>query len=649
MRPEDVFDLTNVSDPRISPDGARVAYVVASGDRETNDYRSAVWVQALAGDAPARRLTAGERRDASPRWSPDGRWLAFTSTRGPDKTTAQLYVLPAEGGEARKLSDTKEAVEDVRWSPDSRRLVFTMRDRDTAYEEEDERKRLPRRFTRVYHKLDSVGWTGDRRKHVHVVDVDGGEPHQVTGGDFEDGAASWSADGSTLYFAALRSERWDTELVASLYEVAVDGGEPRALTGGGASYDAPVVSPDGTRIAFRWTLDDGTDPRHTQIGVMRIDGSEQRILTESLDLQCGPFPALREPIWDGERIVFAVEDGGNVHVYAVAVDGSTPPERLLGGEQVVTGFDIRDGAVVYTATTHTSMRELYAGLDGRRLTSVGDAFTESRELIEAERFTAVSPDGYEVDAWIVPPPGLDTSRRYPALLSIHGGPFTQYHTGFFDEFQVYAAAGYVVLFSNPRGGSGYSEAHGRAIRGPIGDAGAGWGTKDYEDLMAVVDTALDRFDFIDPERLGVLGGSYGGFMTSWIIGHTTRFKAAVSERAVNNFVSMFGSSDVFWIFERQFGGPLWKHPDACLDRSPTTYAQQIETPVLILHSERDLRCNVEQAEHFFTLLRLLGKEVELLRFPAESHELSRSGSPIHRQLRFEAILEWFGRYLSPGG
>ena len=245
-------------------------------------------------------------------------------------------------------------------------------------------------------------------------------------------------------------------------------------------------------------------------------------------------------------------------------------------------------------------------------------------------------------------PASKPGKRYPALLNIHGGPFSQYGTGFFDENQVYAGGGYVVLFSNPRGGSGYSEEHGRAIRGPLNDAGPGWGTRDYEDVMAVVDTALEKFDFIDPERLGVIGGSYGGFMTSWIIGHTNRFKAAISERAVNNLVSMFGSSDLFWVFERQFGGPMWENVDAYLDRSPSTYAQQMETPVLVLHSEQDLRCNIEQGEHLFTLLRLLGKDVEMVRFPAESHELSRGGSPIHRVMRFETILEYFGRYLTPG-
>jgi dipeptidyl aminopeptidase/acylaminoacyl peptidase len=381
---------------------------------------------------------------------------------------------------------------------------------------------------------------------------------------------------------------------------------------------------------------------------MRPDGGDRRVLTASLDRQCTPYPLVREPVWDGGRIAFRVEDGGNVHIYTVAADGSGEPELLVGGELSTGLYDLRDGRLVYTASASTRPHELFAG-DGTRITSVCDDFVAGRGLGDAERFTAVSADGTEVDAWLVRPHGFDPKRRYPVLLTIHGGPFTQYDNGFFDEFQVYAGAGYCVLYSNPRGGSGHSEEWGRAICGPGGGAGPGWGTVDYEDLMGVVDTALERFPFLDADRLGVLGGSYGGYMTSWIVGHTNRFKAALSERAVNQLVSAFGSSDVFWIFERQFGGPMWEHVDEWMRMSPSAYAREIETPVLVVHSENDLRCNVEQGEHLFTLLRLLGKEVEMLRFPGESHELSRSGSPVHRVQRFEAILEWFGRYLSPDG
>ncbi|HXH97941.1 MAG TPA: S9 family peptidase [Gaiellaceae bacterium] len=648
MLPEDVFELTGVADPRISPDGSRVAYQVWWIDRESNEYRGAIWVAPLDGSGEPRRFTSGERRDGSPHWSPDGRWLAFTSNRSAERTAPQLYVMPADGGEPRKLTDAKDGVEALAWSPDSTRIAYAMRVRDAAYEEEDEAKRAPRRFTRLLYKLDTVGWIGDRRKHLFVVDLEGGEPQQLTDGDCEDDEPVWSPDGQRIVFSALRGERWDTELVSRLYTVDAGGGEPEPLTDGSGSCTKPAFSPDGSRIAYHYTVEDGTMPHNGQIGVMHADGSGARLLTTGLDRQCETYPLTREPLWDGDRIVFAIEDGGNVHLYAVAADGSNEPEQLVGGEQVIGLYDARAGRLAYTASMHTKPMELFEGTGQRRLTDVTSSFTSGRDLVEAERFTAISKDGTEVDAWLVRPAGFEAGKRYPVLLSIHGGPFSQYGTGFFDEFQVYSGGGYAVLYSNPRGGSGHSDAWARAIRGPVDGAGPGWGALDYEDLMGVVDTALERFDFLDPERMGVLGGSYGGFMTSWIVGHTNRFRAALSERAVNHLVSAFGSSDIFWIFERQFGGPMYDHVDEWLRRSPASYARQIETPLLIVHSENDRRCDVEQAEHLFTVLRLLDREVELLRFPAESHELSRSGSPAHRAQRFEAILEWFGRYLAPG-
>jgi dipeptidyl aminopeptidase/acylaminoacyl peptidase len=645
MRPEDVYELTGVADPRISPDGTRVAYVVWSIDKESNEYRGAVWVARLDGSEEPRQFTSGERRDGTPRWSPDGKWLSFVSNRGDEKSPGNLYLIPAQGGEARKLTDLKESVESVEWSPDSSRLVITARDRDKAYDEEDERKRSPRRFRRVFHKLDSVGWTGDRRKHLWIVDLDG-TTRMLTDGDFEDDTPSWTPDGKRVVFAALRSADWDVELISRLYLVDADGGEPEQITGDDAACGWPTFSADG-RLAYEWTFEDGTDPHHTQVAVAEKPGAAAKVLTASLDRQCGPYPPVRGPVWNGDRIVFALEDGGNTHLYTVAANGSGEPELLVGGEQAIGGFDVAGDALVYVGSTHTTLRELYSGRDGKQLTHVGKDFTAGRELSEPERFTAVSKDGTEVDAWVVRPPGFDPAKRYPVILTIHGGPFAQYGTGFFDEVQVMADGGYVVLFSNPRGGSGYSEDWGRAIRGPVGDAGPGWGTVDYEDVLAVVGTALERFDFLDGERMGVIGGSYGGFMTSWIVGHTNRFKAAITERSVNNLVSMFGSSDLFWVFERQFGGPMWDNVESHLEKSPSTYAKDIETPLLILHSENDLRCPVEQGEHLFSVMRLLGKDVELLRFPAESHELTRSGSPLHRVQRFDAVLEYFGRYLSP--
>jgi dipeptidyl aminopeptidase/acylaminoacyl peptidase len=640
MRAEDVFQLTGVSDPRVRPGGSEVAYVVWSIDGEANEYRQSIWVAPLDGSGSPRRLTSGDN-DAQPRWSPDGNRLAFVSKRGDEKARRQLYVLPMGGGEPQCLTEIKDDVGEPVWSPDGTRIVFSARVPDEAYEEEDDKKRAPRRFTRLLYKLDSVGWTGDRRRHLYVVAADGSsEAKQITEGDFEDSRPTWAPDGR-IAFSSARNEDWDVELKGDIYLVSPDGGEPERLTPNDANYYAPSYSPNGNLLAVKWDPGGFDFPRHTQIGVMNADGSDFRLLTTSLDRTCDPYPEIREPIWDDGAIVFAIEDHGNIHLYRVSPAGGDP-ELLAGGDIVLSGYDVHDGQVVRTGSTAPNLAELYAG--DRQLSEIGKEFAAGRSLTEPERFTAISEDGSEVEAWIARPAGFKEGTRYPALLNIHGGPFTQYGNGFFDETQVYAGGGYAVLYANPRGSSGYAESWGRAIMGP-GELGPGWGSVDYEDLMAVVDTALDRYDFIDPERLGVLGGSYGGYMTSWIVSHTNRFKAAISERAVNNLVSMYGSSDVGWVFKGYHGDFVHDAVDKYLQISPWTYAKQIETPLLIMHSENDLRCNIEQAEVMFTTLRLLGKEVEMVRFPAESHELTRSGNPVHRVQRFELVLDWFDRYL----
>jgi dipeptidyl aminopeptidase/acylaminoacyl peptidase len=643
MRPEDVYQLTGVTDPRLRPGGEEVAYVVWAIDGDENEYRQSIWLTRTDGSEPPRRFTTG-KNDARPRWSPHGDRLAFVSKRGSDeKSHSQLYVLPAGGGEPECLTDLKEDVGEPAWSPDGTRIVFSARVPDEAYEEDDEKKRAPRRFRRLQFKLDSVGWTGDRRRHVYVVPADGSaEPKQITDGDFEDSHPTWSPDGKSIAFSSARGEHWDIDLVGDIYVVPAEGGEPKRLTPGDSNHYAASYSPDGKLLAVKWDPGGFDFPRHPQIAVVDAEtGENRRILTASLDRTCDPYPEIRDPIWDGDSIVFAIEDRGNIHLYRVAASGGEP-ELVTGGEIVLSGYDACDGQIVRTGSTAPNLSELYAG--DRQLTDTGSEFAAGRELIAPERFTAVSKDGTEVEAWIARPAGFEDGKRYPVLLNIHGGPFTQYGTGFFDETQVYAGGGYAVMYSNPRGSSGYSEEWGRSIMGP-GELGPGWGTVDYEDLMAVVDTALERYDFCDSERLGVIGGSYGGYMTSWIVSHTNRFKAACSERAVNNLVSMYGSSDVGWVFKGYHGAFVHDDVETYLQLSPWTYAKQIETPLLILHSEQDLRCNIEQAEQLFTTLRLLKRDVELVRFPGESHELTRSGNPAHRVQRFELVLEWFDRYL----
>ena len=650
MVPQDVYELTGVADPRLSPDGTTVAYVVGRVDKDANEYRSAIWLAAADGSAPPRRFTSGQKSDGDPRWSPDGAQLAFTSNRT-DKAS-QLYVMPVAGGEPRKLTSLKEDVTQAAWSPDGTTIAFVARVRDAAYEEEDEKKRAPRRITRLQYKLDSVGWTADRPQHLFVVPADGSaEPTQLTAGDFEDHSPAWSPDGRTLAFVSARHEDWDLEMVTDVYLVDAAGGAPRRLTQGGGGIGSVAWLPDG-RLAVDRYPGVYDDPRHSKIAVVDAGSGEIRLLTASFDRNCTTYPGMREPLWSAGQLVFVVEDHGRVHVYAVAADGSGAPRLLVGGEREVTGLDVAAGRVVFTASDPTHLSELYdcgpaaeaQDVAGALLTQVGGGFAGGRELVRPERFTAISADGSEVDAWIMRPAGYEQGKKYPTLLNIHGGPYGQYGVSFFDEFQVYCGAGYAVVFSNPRGSSGSTEEWARAIRGP-GEDGDGWGSVDYEDCMAVVDEAVRAFDFVDADRLGVIGGSYGGYMTSWIVGHTDRFKAAVSERAVNNFDSQWGSSDFGWDFKGYTGKFLYEDLDLYRKVSPVSYAEGIHTPLLILHSEDDLRCPVEQAEHLFVTLRLLKRPVELVRFPAESHELTRSGSPLHRVLRFELVVEWFDRYL----
>jgi dipeptidyl aminopeptidase/acylaminoacyl peptidase len=571
-----------------------------------------------------------------------------------DSKETDVCVIPAGGGEARVLVTWKDEVGDLAWSPDGRRLAFNARQRDEErYGKEKEKDQPPRRIARLSSRLDSVGWIADRPSHIFVVatDEDGAEPVALTSGEFEDGGLAWSPDGRDVAFAAGRHDTFDLDYAADLFTVPAggDGSDaPQRLTQTGPAYARPSFNGDGSSIAFH--LDDyRSAPRHTQIGVLDRGTGETKLLTTVLDRNCSPYPPSRGPVWDGADLLFSVEDRGNVHLYRVPANGSGKPELVLGGDRQIASFDVAGDTLAYTVATPGTLPELFVRVGGedRQLTHLGEDFTEGRTIVEPERFTATSADGTEVEAWVLHPVGFEEGRRYPTLLNIHGGPFTQYGNRFFDEVQMQAAAGYAVVYANPRGSSGYSEAWGRAIRGPTTtDApGSGWGGVDYEDLMAVVDEATARFPFVDPERLGVLGGSYGGYMTSWMIGHTDRFKAAVSERACNNLLTMEHTSDIAGSFRTEIGVSHLDDPDEYRRQSPMTYVRDMRTPLLIIHSENDLRCAIEQADELFVALRMLGRTPEFLRFPGESHELSRSGAPRHRVQRVEAILDFFDRNL----
>jgi dipeptidyl aminopeptidase/acylaminoacyl peptidase len=648
MEPRDLTRIRIVSDPQLCPEGRRVAYVVTTLSEERDEYLSQIWVVALAGGRP-RRFTSGPKRDTTPRWSPDGTRLAFLSERERSEKP-QLHVMPADGGEPVRLTRLRHGVTRPVWAPDGIRLAFVSRvgGWEEPEDETERQKSKPARvITTMKYKWNGEGFVYDRRPHLFVVAVDGGEPVQLTDGDFADEHPAWSPDGTLLAFSSARHPDRDHDNAADIWVVPAAGGEPRRVTDTAGPAGWPSFSPDGRTIAYLGHRHLNEVARNVRVYRVPVEGGPSTCLTAAFDRTCQPYYHAASPTWvdAGRALLVPVEDEGNVSVYRVDAAGNRPPERLIGGERVLTGFSVAGDAIAFAASGPVSPPEVFCcradGSDERRLTDENRAWKATVALAGPERFR-FERAGAAVDGWILRPPGFEPGRRYPVLLNIHGGPATQYGSGFFDEFQVYAGAGYGVLYLNPRGSQGYGEGFMRAV---IGD----WGGGDYADVMAGVDQALRRFDWIDPARLGVMGGSYGGFLTSWIVSHTDRFVAACSERALNTHYSMFGTSDIGHYFPEGYsGGHLpWENLDWYLEHSPLTYAKQIVTPLLIIHAEDDLRCPIEQAEQLFVTLKKQRKEVVLVRFPDENHELSRSGRPRHRLERFRILLEWFGRHLGP--
>jgi len=647
MTPHDITRIRFVSDPQLSPDGRRIAFVVTMLSEDQDEYLSNIWMVETAGGEP-RRFTTGPKRDTAPRWSPDSLRLAFVSEREP-KQKAQLYVMPAHGGEPLRLTDLANGVAHPVWSSDSTHLALVSRVGGWQ-EPEDEAERRKSKpawvITALKYKDNGEGFTYDRRPHIFVVSAAGGPPQQLTDGDCVDTDPAWSPDGSVLAFTSARHEDRDYDNAADVWLVPATGGVPQRLTDTAGPVSSPVFAPDGRTIAFmghRYRHDAG---RNMRVFTVPVAGGAPTCLTLDLDRTCAPFFTSLEPQWsaDGTWITFAVEDQGDVPIYRVRIAGGTAPERIITGERQVTGMShSQDGALLaFTATDPLAPPEVFLchanGTSEKQLTDLNREWKAEVALARPERLR-YERAGCTLDGWVMKPFDYTPGQRYPALLNIHGGPHTQYGHNFFDEFQVYAGAGYAVFYTNPRGSQGYGEAFTRAVHGD-------WGGGDFADVMAGLDEALRQCHFIDPERLGVMGGSYGGFLTSWTVGHTRRFKAACSERAVNNVATLFGTSDIGTSFlEAQSGYLPWDNLQWYIDHSPLTYAKHITTPLLILHAEDDLRCAMEQAEQLFAALKRLRKEVLFVRFPDENHEMSRSGKPRHRLERYRYILDWFAKHL----
>ncbi len=650
MHPLDIGSLVTLGDTAVSPDGTRIAFTVRRVDLEGNRYRSAVWLAAVDGDSAPYQLTAGEHGDGAPVWSPDGTRLAFTTGRGEGVEGAALRIVPVGvPGETVTLCERVEAISEPAWSPDGNRIAFVSRERTARYDAADERAREPRRIDRLFTRLDGEGWIVDRPASVFVVPVDGSAaPRVVAGGPYEHGGPAWSPDSRTIALVAAREPGWDLRPRNDVYLVDADSGaDPRRLTVSDLSHRHPAFDASGTRIATLVT-DETVQPGHAHVAVVDARTGAEQVRTTALDRTCAPMGATRAPIWDGADLLFSVEDRGDVHLYRLGADGSVG--RVLGGTRVVSGVDRAASTTAFLSGTPTRCPELFVLDDDgaeRRITGLTDTFHAAVPGAEPSHLAVPSPAGDgDVDTWVLLP---DTAAEgpVPVLLSIHGGPMAQYANTWFDEFRLWAGAGYAVVWCNPHGSTGFTQAWSRAIRAPEApeSPGTGWGGIDADDVLAALDGALAAFPRLDPDRVGVLGGSYGGYLTSWLVGHTDRFAAACSERAVNNLASIDWSSDVAGWFGWEIGVSPLEAPEVYRRLSPVTHVRSIATPLLILHSEDDLRCPVEQADALFVAMRMLGTPVEYWRFPQESHGLSRGGSPQHRVHRARIILDFFARHL----
>ncbi|GAA5197331.1 S9 family peptidase [Arthrobacter gyeryongensis] len=652
--------LNSVSAPAAHPDGTRAVVSVTRPDFDADAYVGQLWSVPFDPAIPPRRITRGFR-DTAPAFSPDGRALAFLRATPDGKP--QLHVVEADGGEPQAITEQKLGVSEFSWAPDARRIVFSSRvPEEGRYGTVDgvgagsEDARL---ITDNQYRLNGLGYTADKPAQLFVVDVPelGAEPAvvpvgraakargaeaaaqlppavQLTFGEADHTSPSFSRNGESVYFVASLHEGHDADIASGIYSVPAAGGEATALRPGAApqSVQEACESANGEWLFFtaQDLGDDGLDfvARNTALYVMPVRGGKATMLSDVENQDIGG----RLEAFGIDGVLALNTSRGSVQLIQWTADGES--EVLVKEPLVVIGASAVGELVSVSYGDAFRNGELGVLEKGglRVLTDFTKALRDETTVFEPHEFTATGRDGYPVHGWAVLPEG---PGPHPVLLTIHGGPFAQYTGAFFDEAQVYAEAGYAVLMCNPRGSAGYGQAHGGAIKEKMG-------TVDMSDVLTFLEGALEAFPAMDRESIGIMGGSYGGYLTAWVIGHEHRFKAAIVERGFLDPVSFTGSSDIGWFFGGQYTGGS---PEQMAAQSPMAVVTAVRTPTLVIHSENDLRCPVEQGQRYFAALKAQGVETALLLFPGEDHELSRSGTPHHRRQRFGQILAWWAKHL----
>ena len=644
ITPDSVYELTAVSDPALSLDGGRLAYArswVEVADGGNPQSRSRLMMIDLD-SGRGREFTQGTG-DTAPKFSPSGELLAFL--RSNDTGVRQVWVMEAAGGEARQVTHAPKGAADFAWSPDSGRLVYSA-DVDAVANGKTAAGPQVTVVDRIRYRYDTLGWRGDAHFHLFVIEVAGGDAVQLTDGDWDDSSPAWSPDGARIAFVSGRREDRDLRALSEVYVVPAEGGAPEVWSQGLYSVGAVTWSPDSRRLAVVGSdAPEGMVLWQGWLYVLEPGREPRRVTDDSMRPSLGLPPLNRQPElrWtEDEWIIFLGERHGASYLYR-AKDNGSGVETLWGGDSLAAGLTLdregkRAAAAASTPSSPGNIIEIDTATgNAKPLTEENAVYLKERPAARLEKFW-LERSGFSIECRLLFPPGFDASLTYPLVLDIHGGPNGAFYDSFVPAQQVLATAGYLVLAVNPRGSSTYGAEFMMAV---LRD----WGGEDYQDLMAAVDQVCER-PYVDRSRLGIHGYSYGGFMTSWTIGHTGRFRAAVVGAPCIDLYSMYGTSDIGISFgEPQWGGLLVEAAPELLKHSPIGYAANVNTPVLLLHGEDDARCPIAQSEEYFTLLKRLGKEVEFVRFPGCSHSFPRVGHPRMREEYLARTLAWFEKHL----